>query len=487
MKEIVGCPKDQRALIAVDLGAESCRVSLLRWLDGRPVVNQVHRFPNAPRMIDGRLRWDLSMIETGLDRGLRKCAAIGVEGVRSIAVDGWAVDYVRLDQHGAAIADPYCYRDERTLAAEESLHRRIAPQRIRELTGVQLMRINTLYQLHAEALARSVSAPWLNLPEYILSRWGGARVAEMTNATHSQLIDLNTSEWCGELFEAAGADINCAPRLVPPGTIVGGLRGALAKLAPFSDTTLIAPACHDTASAIAGISASGDDWAYISAGTWTLVGTLLDAPLNSPEARMKNFTNLAAVGGTRCFHKNVNGMWLLRQCLAEWEGQGIHWDLSALIAAAERVRPPVALLDVDDPDLMLAGGMPARINQQLKARGLDPLDTQSENVPAFASLIFHSLAARYASVLEDVAALCGRRFKRIFIVGGGSRNFMINRLIREATGLDVVAGSAESSTLGNFAVQLAALEGANGSSRGMASAEVSRWASCLQPSAEMQT
>ncbi|MEO8734907.1 MAG: FGGY family carbohydrate kinase, partial [Edaphobacter sp.] len=177
--DVVLLPADTRASIAVDLGAESCRVSLLRWTDGKPAIKLVHRFANAPRQIDGGLRWDLAMIEAGLDDGLRRCAEIATEGVRSIAVDGWAVDYVRVDDEGKPLADPFCYRDERTLEAERSLHRKISPEKLRELTGIQLMRINTVYQLHADKLqGLPEGRQWLNLPEYILSRWGGAPVAE---------------------------------------------------------------------------------------------------------------------------------------------------------------------------------------------------------------------------------------------------------------------------------------------------------------------
>jgi rhamnulokinase len=472
-------PDDPRALIAVDLGAESCRVSLLRWIAREPVVTLIHRFPNAPRIIDGGLRWDLSRIEAGLDHGLRECAAIATEGIRSIAVDGWAVDYVRLYKHGKALADPFCYRDERTIAAEASLHRTLTRARLRELTGVQLFRINTLYQLHADALAHLQPAPWLNLPEYILHRWGAAPVAERTNATHSQLINLQTGEWCPELFTAAGADITCAPKLVPPGSILGKLSGPLAELPAFRDTALIAPACHDTASAIAGIPASGGDWAYISSGTWSLVGALLDQPANSTAAAAENFTNLGAVGGKTCFHKNVNGMWLLRQCMDEWEQKGSTWTVDELVKAAEALPDSHGVLDVDDPQLMLIGDMHARINFQLQELGLNPLDPAPQNAPVFARLIFHSLATRYAAVLGRVAAHTGKQLKRLYIVGGGSQNQFLNRLTAQATGLKVIPASAESSTLGNFAVQLAALEQSASSPNGVPADDVARWASRL--------
>ena len=459
------------------LGAESCRVSLLRWLDGTATITLVHRFANAPREVDGGLRWDLAMIEEGLDKGLRRCAEIATEGVRSIAVDGWAVDYVRLDDERRALADPFCYRDERTVEAERSLHRKISPERLRELTGVQLLRINTLYQLHADALqGLDHGREWLNLPEYILSRWGGVHVAEHTNATHTEMVELERRQWCSEIFSAAELDPAGAPKIVPPGTEIGKLSGPLAELPAFRDTMLIAPACHDTASAIAGIPATGSDWAYISSGTWSLVGMLLERPRNGKEAAAENFTNLGAVGGRICFHKNVNGMWLLKQCMDEWAAEGRVWSVPELVAAAETVAKPHGRLDVDDPELLPAGGMPQRINAQRTRKGFKVLDESPECAPVFASLIFHSLAARYADVLERVAQHSGKKLRRLFVVGGGSRNEFLNRLTEEATGLKLYRGPAESSTVGNFAVQMAVLEASRDDVRGVFAEEVSRWA-----------
>ena len=473
-------PSDPRALVAVDLGAESCRVSLLRWAGDKPSVQLVHRFPNNPREIDGGLRWDLNCIVSGVEVGLRKSADLAPEGIRSIAVDGWAVDYVRLDAAAQPLADPSCYRDPRNAAALIEAHRKCSQERMRELTGIQIISLNTVYQLYADRLAGlPEGAQWINLPEYLLSHWGGERVAEYTNATHTGLIDLYKKQWCREIFDALGLELACAPKVVPPGTEVGKLSGPLAALRAFSDTTLIAPACHDTAAAIAGIPATGNDWAYISSGTWSLVGTLVEQPRNNAEAQADNFTNLGAVGDRICFHKNVNGMWLIRQCMDEWAARGRKWEIAALCAEAEKVRRPDGLLDVDDPDLVLPERMPQRINAQRAKRGLVALDESPANAPQFASLIFHSLAARYAEVLDRVAALTGKRLKRLFIVGGANQNALLNRLTAEATGLEVFRGSAESSTVGNLAVQLAVLEGSRDPVTGAHAEPVARWAAML--------
>jgi rhamnulokinase len=273
--------------------------------------------------------------------------------------------------------------------------------------------------------------------------------------------------------------LNAAPRLVPPGTRIGRLRGSLAELPALRDAALIAPACHDTASAIAGIGARGNDWAYISSGTWSLVGTVLAEPCNTMEAGAENFTNFGAVGGQYLFHKNVNGMWLLRECIEHWAKCGHRWLLQDLIAASEHAKLPRGLLQVDDPALLLPGDMPARLNQQRALSGLCPLDQDASNAPQVALLIFHSLAARYAEVLRNVSALCAKPLTRLYIVGGGSQNRLLNRLTAAATGLEVQPGMPESATCGNFAIQLAVLNGDRKPQTGVDAKAVSQWANFL--------
>ena len=449
-------PEDSRALVAIDLGAESCRVSLLRWLPNGPHMQLVHRFANhAVERADG-LYWDMIRILEGLDTGLRQCAAIATEGIRSIAVDGWAVDYVRLDADGKAIGDSFCYRDERIVAAQKELNQRIPAERMRELTGIQLLPLNTVNQMFADDPTIK-PLRWLNLPEYVLYRLGGRPVSERTNATHTQMVGLDGA-WSTEIFAALGQSTAAAPPLVEPGTDIGQLQGELTTLPAFTNTRLIAPACHDTASAIAAIPDAGDDWAYISSGTWSLVGTQLRAPVNSTEAREQNFTNLGGSDGTICFHKNVNGMWLLRQCMEEWSANASPLSLSELIEASTKFVSRGYVLDVDDPDLLLHGQMPARINAQLRRRNLPQLSPAAADAPEMAAFLFHSLAARYAEILRNVAAITGKRFRRLYIMGGGSQNEFLNRLTAEATGLEVCRAGTECSTVGNFAVQLAALE-----------------------------
>jgi rhamnulokinase len=452
------------AMVAVDLGAESCRVSLLRWSESGPRITLVHRIPNGPVAHGDQLRWDLQAIWAGVEEGLRRCAAIAVEGITSIGVDGWATDYVRLNQNGRALSDPFCYRDPRTIAAEQAVHERIDVRRLYALSGLQRLRFNTIYQLYADQMAGiPARVPWINLPEYLLSLLGGRRVAEYTNATHTGLVNVETGTWCAEVFETVGLDLAAVPELVAPGTDVGVLQGPLAELPALRGTRLIAPACHDTASAIAGIPGATDDSAYISSGTWSLVGALLDRPCNTEQAFAKDFTNQGAVARQVSFHKNVNGMWLLRQCIEYWNDA---WTVPDLIAQAEGLAPPDQVFDVDEEDLMLPGDVPGRINAQRRRAGLDPIT----EAPALTSLILHSLAARYAEVLRDVVEVTGKHLRRIYIVGGGSRNGLLNRLAQQATGLEVHCGYVESATVGNFAIQLA---------QPASKAEIGKWATTL--------
>ncbi len=448
--------KETRACVAIDLGAESCRVSLLRWLDGKPAVRMVHRFPNAAVETREGLRWDLTKIRRELESGLIKCAAIASEGIASIAVDGWSVDYVRLNSAAEPLYEPFCYRNERTVAVESEVHAKLDRDHLYALTGTAQLRINTLYQLLADTRAGvQSSAEWVMLPEYILLWLGAERVGEWTNATHSSLVNLAERRWSGEIFEELGLTPDAAPRLVPPGTVVGEVLGPLAALPAFTNTRLIAAAAHDTASAVAGLPATGDDWAYLSSGTWSLIGAVLAAPSNTKQARAAGFTNIGAVGGI-CFHKLVNGLWLLRQSMEQWSREGHPWNIVDLVKAAETAVAPVGHIDVDDPDLLLSGDMPGRINAQRVRNHVEPVAA----APELARLIFESLAARYAQVLRDITQITGKKFNRLYVVGGGSQNKLLNRLTEQATGLEVLCGAIESSTIGNFAIQLAVLEGA---------------------------
>ena len=455
---------DTRARVAIDLGAESCRVSLLRWHHDQAEISEVYRIPNGPVLHGGSHRWPLNNILTGLEEGLRKAARIATEGIASLAVDGWAVDYVRLGEDGKPIDEPFCYRDERTIASKEHADAILPPAKAFRRTGAQPLRINTVYQLLADS-PEVAHAPWTCLPEYVLHWLGAPLIAEYTNATHTGLVDPATREWARDVFNALGIPIEATPRIVAPGTRLGPLRGPLADLPAFRETELIAPACHDTASAIAGIPADFDATAYICSGTWSLIGTLVAQPITTGEALAARYTNQGAASGGFCFHSNVNGMWLVKQCMEAWSAAGRVWTVADLVMRATECAPPVGVINVDAEPLLLAGDMPQRINRELECNGQHPIPDVAGNEPLFARVIFESLAARYATALSDLQKMLDRKLDRVHIIGGASRNRLLADLASRRSGLPVDCGHPESSTIGNFAVQLAASDSPGSLSR----------------------
>jgi rhamnulokinase len=451
-------PIQKPARIAIDLGAESCRVSLLRWVGETASIEVVHRTPNGPIRRDTTLRWPLDSILAGLEEGLRKAAQAAQEGVASIAVDSWGVDYVRLAPNGSALSEPFCYRDERTVATKRSADQLLKPLQLYERTGALPLRINTAYQLLADAAeGLDAHAPWVTMPEFVLHWLGARRVAEYTHATHTGLVNLQTGDWDAELFSLFGLPLDAAPPIVKAGTVVGRLQGTLASLEAFRDTQLIVPACHDTASAIAGIPTSIDSALYICSGTWSLVGTLIKQPVTTRKAFDARYTNLGAATGDHCFHTLVNGMWLLKQCMDSWSAEGRVWDIEDLVAQAATSGFP-GVINVDAEPLLLDSEMPERINHQLWRRRWATIPDVAGNEPVFARVIFESLAARYAIAIEDLEEMLGRKLDRIHILGGASRNKLLAELTAQRSGLTVEIGEPESSTIGNFAVQLASSE-----------------------------
>ena len=449
----------QPARIAIDLGAESCRVSLLRCEKDQPTIELIHRIPNGPVHRGTSLHWPLETILAGLETGLRKAAAAGPEGIASIAVDSWGVDYVRLGPNGGPLRDPFCYRDERTIATKAAADLLIPPLDLYQRTGVLPHRINTVCQLMADpACGIDPRAPWVTMPEFILHWLGASRVAEYTHATHTGLVNLQTRDWDHNLFRLLQLPIEAAPPIVHSGSIVGRLQGPLTALDAFRDTLLIAPACHDTASAIAGIPTSLESTLYISSGTWSLVGTLTPVPVTTQAAFDASYTNLGAATGDLLFHSLVNSMWVLKQCMDAWAAEGRPWFIEDLIREAADQPEPLCLLDMDAPSLMLDSAMTQRINDELERLGSSPIADAPGNEPRFARLIFESLAARYASSLNSLEEMLGRKLQRIHILGGASRNKLLVALTEQRTGLPVSIGHPESTTIGNLAVQLAAAD-----------------------------
>ncbi len=451
------------ACIAIDLGAESGRVLLARRAPARALeASIVYRFRNHPVEREGGLYWDLAYLEREIERGVDAAAAQASEGIASLGVDGWAVDYIWLDAAGCVLAPPRCYRDPRTESAMPQLWRQIPDARLYALTGVQSLRFNTLYQLYADRrdhLALPEGAGWLNLPEYFLHHMGAPAVSEYTMATHTQMLDGRRRAWSEEIFTAAGLKLAAAPRLAEPGTLLGPLAERWRRRWPaLAAAQLIAPACHDTASAIAATGADALDTAFLISGTWSLIGCVLSEPCLADAARAAGFTNQGGIGGSIYFLKNVNGLWLLEECRRAWSAAGRAWPLEELIAAAGEHGQGAPIFPVNAPELLLPGNMPERINRELSRAGHAPLPLSPAAAPRMTASIFASLADAYARSLEQASALTGRRFTRLVVAGGGSRNHLLNAWIAERTGLQIEHGPAEASLAGNAALQFAALE-----------------------------
>ena len=467
----------EAARVAIDLGAESCRVSLLQWTGEAPRIEVVHRLANGPVHRGESLRWPLKEILVGLEEGLRKAAAAAPEGIASIGVDSWSVDYVRLTPDGAVLDEPFCYRDERTVAAKEAADKIVAPFEIYQRTGAMPLRINTVYQLLADpASGIDRNAPWAMFPEFVLYWLSGTRVAEHTNASHTGLVNLETGRWDTELFERLGLSLQAAPPLVRTGTVLGPLRGPLAALEAFRSTQIVAPATHDTASAIAGIPADLSAAAYISSGTWSLVGTITQTPVITQDAFDAGYTNIGAACEGLLFHLLINSMWVLKQCMDAWAAEGRAWPIEKLVQEAATCEAPRGVLDMDAEALMLDTEMPRRINGELTRRGFAAIPDVPGNEPVFARTIFESLARRYASATANLEKMTGRKLECIHMIGGATRNKLLVELTEQRTGLPVEIGETESSTVGNLAAQLAASEAGG---EPVTPAAIRKWAKLL--------
>jgi rhamnulokinase len=465
------------ARVAIDLGAESCRVSLLRWVDGKPAVEVIHRIPNGPKHRGDTLYWPLKQILAGLEEGLRKAAATAPEGIASIGVDSWSVDYVRLAPDGAMLCEPFCYRDERTVKSKQGADAIISPFDIYQRTGAYPLNLNTVYQLMADPAAGiERRAPWVMFPEFVLYWLSGRRVGEYTNASHTGLVNLKTGTWDAELFEMLGLAVEAAPPIVTTGTVLGPITGPLAALDAFRATQIIAPATHDTASAIAGIPTDLSSAAYISSGTWSLVGTITQTPETTRHAFDAGYTNIGAAGGGLLFHSLINSMWVLKQCMDGWAAEGRAWKIEDIVQKAAACNAPTGVLNMDAPTLMLDSGMPERINSELTRLGFDSIPDVAGNEPIFARIIFESLARRYASALTNLEKMLDRKLDRIHMIGGATRNKLLIELTEKQTGLKVEIGETESATVGSLAIQLAASEA--GGER-VTPAAIRKWAEVL--------
>jgi rhamnulokinase len=433
--------------LAVDLGATSGRVAIGRVNSDSISLDVVHRFLHEvlPQE-DGSLLWDWDLILTEVLIGLRE--AVKQSDPISLAVDSWAVDYGFISPTHQYLPPVHAYRDPRNEIAYQELTKKIGKERIYSTTGIQFLPFNTIYQLYAarELPEYKKAAKFLMLPDLINFLFTQKLSTEVTNASSTQALNTRTREWDRELIELAGVRDDLFTELHEPGTLIGVVRG----FDELDGINVVATASHDTAAAIAGVPfGNRQTEAYISSGTWSLVGVELDAPVLTPQAFAANVTNELGADGTVRALKNVTGMWLLEECRRTWHLEGRDYEMPALLQAASDAKSFTTLIDPNDPLFAPPGGMPERIRAYCVERGLTPPQTDGE----YAICILNSLAHAYKKTLDEISAVTGRTIEVIHILGGGSQNDLLNQLTADICGITVKTGPVEATLFGNIAVQ----------------------------------
>ncbi len=439
--------------VAVDLGAGSGRVFLAGVAPDELLLEEVRRFRYPPRVEDGHLRWDAALIVDEIEAGVyaagQQARRLG-RPIRSIGVDSWGVDYGLVDADGRLVEDPVCYRDARTAGVPARVFEQVPREEIFARTGVQFLDFNTLFQLHAQAAEGipSRARRLLLMPDLVNLRLTGRAVTEYTNATTTQLVGARTRQWDRDLARRLGLPEALLGEIVPPGSDLGPVERHRASELGLEGVRVVAPASHDTGSAVAGTPLS-PGWAYISSGTWSLVGTERDAPLVHREVARANFTNEGGAFGTTRFLKNVMGLWILERCRAEWEAAGGGASYDRLLAEAAALDCSPGLVFPDDPRFLNPPSMTTAIAVQMVETGQPAVSAPA----AVTRVVLDSLALRYASVLRTIETLTMRKLEGVIVVGGGGRNDYLNQATADASGRVVLVGPTEATVIGNVLVQ----------------------------------
>lgn len=442
--------------VAIDLGAESGRVIVGHFDGDRITLQEVHRFPNRAVRVRDHLHWNVLALWEEVLVGLGKAAAEGA--LASVGVDTWGVDFALLDANGDLLGIPYHYRDARTDGMMPLAFQRMPRAQIFERTGIQFMQLNTLYQLLAMAEARSpqleVARALVMMPDLFHYWLSGTLACEFTDATTTQCFNPRTGDWAREMLEVLGIPHHFLQPVTPPGTRLGRLMPSVARAVSASEVEVIAPASHDTASAVFAVPADQPDFAYISSGTWSLMGAVVVQPIINAQALAFNFTNEGGVGGTFRLLKNIMGLWLVQECRRRWGVlDGALMPYAELFALAERAPAFTALVDPDDPTFLHPEDMPAAIAAFCQRTG----QTVPQDRGAMVRAILESLALKYRHTLAQLEALLGRRIEVIHVVGGGSQNALLCQFTADACERPVIAGPVEATATGNVLVQLRAL------------------------------
>lgn len=443
---------DSAHFLAFDLGAESGRAVLGALAGGRLTVHEVRRFPNTPLPLAGHIHWNVYALLDEMKAAMREAAAAIGCRPSSIGVDTWGVDFGLLARDGSLLGLPFCYRDHRNAGAMEDYFKLVPRPALYEATGIQFMPFNSLFQVYAMVRERSsvldAAADLLFMPDLFNYFLTGKKAAELTIASTSQFLDPRTKAWIPGLFQAMGLSKKILQDIVEPGTILGRVSEDIALATGLRHVPVVATASHDTAAAVAAVPAEGPNWAYISSGTWSLVGVEESAPVISAGSLESNFTNEGGVAGTVRFLKNVSGLWLIQGCRKVWSEDG-PVSYEELTRAAAEAPPFAALIDPDDPDFLNPPDMPEAIAAYCRRTGQKPPDTKG----ALVRSLLESLALKYRFVIDQLRHVLGHPIEKVHIIGGGSRNTLLCQLTADATGLPVVAGPAEATAIGNILVQ----------------------------------
>lgn len=446
----------QQCYLAVDLGAESGRI-VAGLFDGKQVrLEEVHRFPNGAVHVADSLRWDALWLWSEIQQGLSKAAQAHGKTAVSIGVDTWGVDYVLLGKGGEMLGHPFHYRDPRTKGVQDAALTRVPRREIFSQTGLQFMPINTLFQLIAmrqqQPRLLELAERFLMMPDLFHWLLCGSQVVEFTNATTSQCLNATTRNWAFELLRKFDLPAAMFPEVVTPGTNLGRLRADVAERCRLPRLAVVAPATHDTGSAVAAVPTdrSGTaSWAYISSGTWSLMGVELQQPVLSQRALELNVTNEGGIDGTWRLLKNIMGLWLVQECRRAFERQGRDLTYSELSRLAAEAAPFRALVDPDAPEFLNPADMPAALRTWCQVRGTAVPETDG----ALVRCALESLALKYRMVLGWLEELSGVKVDVLHIVGGGTQNELLNQFTANACGRPVIAGPIEATALGNVLLQ----------------------------------
>ena len=430
--------------LAVDIGAESGRV-VRGTLDGdRLRLDEVGRFPNGMISIHGRLHWNFVRLLEEMRRAFRACPS--APAPESVGVDSWGVDFALLDSEGCLLGNPVHYRDERTAGMMDWVFERVPRREIFERTGIQFISLNTLYQIASlvknhDPVFRKASC-YLGMPDLIHFWLTGTKACEFTHATTTQMLNLKSGDWDRETLETLEVPTNIFPSTVEPGTRLGEHNGV----------PVVAPACHDTASAVVAIPTTTENYAYLSSGTWSLLGMELDDPLINDNAYAANMTNEGGAEGKYRLLKNLSGLWLEQECRRSWESTESR-GLDYYIREAEKATPFTSVIDPDHPSFLAPGDMPSRIREFCdETNQMRPGSTGQ-----MIRVIYESLALKYRIVLEQLIKLTGRTVEYLNVIGGGSQNALLCQMTADSTGVPVIAGPVEATTLGNAIIQMVSL------------------------------